>query len=116
MLAGLFVVCCVAILAALPAFTLAFKAKFLAGNHKTRPIQTFISCRAMTNTEYFVITSRQSGHPERWSYEIQRRGTPMGVKLIANGFKSEAAAKFAGERALNEFLSELSKEERRTSR
>jgi hypothetical protein len=99
------------------AFTLAFKAKFLAGNHKTRPIQTFISCRAMTtNTEYFVITSRQNGHPERWSYEIQRRSTAMGVKLIANGFQSEAAAKFSGERALNEFLSELSKEERRTSR
>src|SRR4051794_7826846 len=112
MLAGLFVVCCVAI----PAFTLAFKVKFLAGNHKTRPIQTFISCRAMTNTEYFVITSRQNGHPERWSYEIQRRGTPMGVKLIANGFQSETAAKFAGERALDEFLSELLKEERRTSR
>jgi hypothetical protein len=95
---------------------LAFKAKLLAGNHKTKPIQTFISCRAMTNTEYFVITSRQSGHPERWSYEIQRRGTPMGVKLIANGFQSETAAKFAGERALDEFLSELSTEERRTSR
>jgi len=37
----------------------------------------------------------------------------LGIKLTADGFQSETAAKFAGNRALDEFLSELSKEERR---
>ena len=70
----------------------------------------------MTNSEYYVITSRRGEHPERWSWEIRRRSTPLGVKLTADGFQSDAAAKFAGKRALDEFLSELAKEEKRADR
>jgi hypothetical protein len=70
----------------------------------------------MTNSEYYVITSRRGEYPERWSWEIRRRSTPLGVKLTADGFQSDAAARFAGKRALDEFLSELAKEEKRADR
>ena len=66
----------------------------------------------MTN-DYFVITSQNGERPERWRWEIQRKSKPLGIKMTADGFQSETAAKFAGERALHEFLSELFKEERR---
>ena len=67
----------------------------------------------MTSNEYYVISSRYGEHPERWRWEIRRKSKPLGVKRTADGFQSEAAAKFAGKRVLDEFLSELSKEERR---
>ena len=67
----------------------------------------------MTSNNYYVITSRYGDNPERWRWEIRRKSIPLGIKLIADGFQSETAAKFAGNRALDEFLSELSKEERR---
>ena len=70
----------------------------------------------MTHNEYYVITSRRGEYPERWSWEIRRRSTPLGVKLTADGFQSDTAAKFAGKRALDEFLSELAKEEKRADR
>ena len=67
----------------------------------------------MTSNDYYVITSRYGDNPERWRWEIRRKSIPLGIKLIADGFQSETAAKFAGNRALDEFLSELAKEERR---
>jgi hypothetical protein len=67
----------------------------------------------MTNNDYYVFTSRRGERPERWSWEIRRKSSALGVKLIEHGFQSETAAKFAGKRALADFLSELSKEERR---
>jgi len=68
---------------------------------------------AMSNNDYYVITSTRGEHPDGWSWEIRRRSKPLGVKLMAHGFQSDSAAKVAGKRALDEFLSALSKEERR---
>jgi hypothetical protein len=68
----------------------------------------------MTNPDYYLFTSRRGEHPERWSWEIRRKSKPLGIKLGADGFQSESAAKFAGKRALDEFLSELAKEEQRS--
>ena len=67
----------------------------------------------MSNNDYYLVTSKQDQHPETWSWEIRRRSKPLGIKLTANGFQSDTAAQFAGKRALHEFLSALSKEERR---
>ena len=67
----------------------------------------------MTNTDYYLVTSRRGEHPERWSWEIRRKSKPLGIKLSGDGFQSESAAKFAGKRALDDFLSELAKEEQR---
>ena len=62
----------------------------------------------MQVSEYYIITSREGEHPKAWCWEIQRRSKPMGVKLSGSGFQSEAAAEFAGKRALGEFLVALS--------
>ena len=67
----------------------------------------------MTSNDYYLITSRRGEHPDRWSWEIRHKSTPLGIKMTAEGFQSEGAAKFAGRRALDEFLDQLDKEERR---
>ena len=67
----------------------------------------------MSNSDYYVVTSKRGEHPDRWSWEIRRRSKPLGVKLMAHGFQSDSVAQVAGKRALDEFLSALSKEERR---
>ena len=53
--------------------------------------------------EYFVSITR-GGKPPNWQWEISRRPKPLGVKLYANGFRSEKAAKLAGEKALRKLL------------
>ena len=63
--------------------------------------------------DYFVVTSRRGEHPERWGWEIRRKSTPLGIKMIGEGFQSETAAQFAGKRALADFLADLSQEEKR---
>ena len=61
-------------------------------------------------SEYFVsITS--SGKPPQWQWEIKRRPKPLGIKLYANGFRSEKAAKLAGEKALRELLDGIAREQ-----
>jgi hypothetical protein len=66
--------------------------------------------------DYYITTSRTSGTPERWGWEICRKSQPLGIKMTADGFQSDAAAQFAGKRALADFLSELEKEDRRLPR
>jgi hypothetical protein len=68
----------------------------------------------MANTDYYVLTSGRGEHPQRWSWEIRRKSKPLGIKLSADGFLSDSAAQFAGKKALEDFLSELTNEERRT--
>ena len=68
-----------------------------------------------TSNDYYVVTSRRSEQlVDRWSWEIRRKSKPLGVRLTADGFQSDAAAQFAGKKALEDFLIELSKEERRS--
>ena len=67
----------------------------------------------MSNNDYYVVTSKHGEHPDRWSWEIRRRSKPLGVKVMAHGFQSDSAAQVAGKRALDEFLSALSEDERR---
>ncbi|WP_354233088.1 DUF3622 domain-containing protein [Bradyrhizobium sp. I1.8.5] len=52
-------------------------------------------------------------YPDRWSWEICRKSSPLGIKMTGDGFQSEMAAEIAGKRALTDFLSDLSKEEKR---
>jgi hypothetical protein len=68
----------------------------------------------MSNDDYYVATSKRGEHPERWSGDIRRRSKPLGIKLAAHGYQSDSAAQIAGKRALDEFLSALSEEERRS--
>jgi hypothetical protein len=64
--------------------------------------------------DYYVVTSRRGEHPERWSWEIRRKSKPLGIRLTGEDFQSNAAAQFAGKKALEDFLDNLSKEERRS--
>jgi hypothetical protein len=63
--------------------------------------------------DYYVITTRTGEHPERWSWEIRRKSKPLGIKMIGGSYQSDSAAQFAGKQALADFLSDLSKEEKR---
>ena len=60
--------------------------------------------------EYFVSITR-GGKPPTWQWEIKRRPKPLGVKIYANSFKSEKAAKLAGEKALRELLDGIAREQ-----
>jgi hypothetical protein len=64
-------------------------------------------------SDYYVVTSRRSEYPDRWSWEIRRKSKPLGVKMTGDGFQSDMAAQFAGKRALADFLSDLAKEDKR---
>jgi hypothetical protein len=64
-------------------------------------------------SDYYVFTSQRGEHPDRWSWEIRRKSKPLGVKMTGDGFQSDQAAQFAGKKALADFLSDLSKEEKR---
>ena len=66
--------------------------------------------------DYYLTTSRRGEHPDRWIWEIRRKSKPLGIKMTADGFQSETAAQFAGKRALADFLSDLAKEDKRTSK
>jgi hypothetical protein len=45
--------------------------------------------------------------------QLRRRSKPMGVRVGASGYQSQAAAEYAGNDALDRFLDDLSKEEAR---
>jgi len=65
-------------------------------------------------SEYFVSIS-SAGKPPEWRWEIKRRPKPLSIKLYANGFKSENAAKLAGEKALKELLDGIAQEQSKRS-
>jgi hypothetical protein len=71
---------------------------------------------AIDPNDYYVVTSRRGQQPERWSWEIIRKSTPLGIKMTAHGFQSDSAAQFAGKKALADFLADLEKEDKRLPR
>ena len=62
------------------------------------------------SNDYLVVTNSH-GRPPVWTWEIQRRSRPLGVRLYGGGFKTEFAAKLAGEKALSEFLDGLAEQQ-----
>jgi hypothetical protein len=62
-------------------------------------------------SEDFFVAVKRRRRLREWSWEIQRRSKPLGVRLDGDGFKSEFAAKLAGEKALRDFLDGLAQEE-----
>jgi hypothetical protein len=61
-------------------------------------------------SEDFFVVVRRRRRLREWSWEIQRRSKPLGVRLNGDGFKSESAAKLAGEKALRQLLDGLAEE------
>ena len=62
---------------------------------------------------YTVVTSETTKRPNPWKWELYRDGKPLGVKVFREGYVSQTAADFAGQRALKEFLQLLAQEEKR---
>jgi hypothetical protein len=60
--------------------------------------------------EYFVITKlvRPGTLPIRWTWEIQRRSMPLGVKYDGEEYATAQDARLAGEKVLSELLHDLS--------
>ena len=58
--------------------------------------------------DYFVVVTTER---RVWRWEIQRQPIPLGVRLYEDGFKTEFAARLAGEKALREFLAAIAKEQ-----
>jgi hypothetical protein len=67
-----------------------------------------------TTPDYYIVTRETGERPVRWRWEIRRHSKPMGVNLGGDGYQSQAAAEYAGNRALAAFLEQLAKEERRS--
>ena len=61
--------------------------------------------------DYFVIIKRCVDHRKtpqtRWTWEIQRRSKPLGVKFDGDEFATPQDAKLAGETALKDVLRKL---------
>jgi hypothetical protein len=60
--------------------------------------------------DYFVVTQTYGRTLISWKWEIRRRSKPLGVRLCDGDYKTEQAAKLAGEKALNAFLEALTRE------
>ena len=60
--------------------------------------------------DYFVITKLVGPRtrPIRWTWEIRRRSMPLGGKYAGEEYPTAQDARLAGEKALNEFLQDLS--------
>ena len=59
--------------------------------------------------DYFVVVTKER---RVWRWEIQRRPMPLGIKLYEDGFKTEFAARLAGEKALQKLLAAIAEERR----
>ena len=69
--------------------------------------------RMTTEPDYYISTFETGQRPHPWRWELRRRSHPMGVMVGRSGYQSQAAAEYAGKRALEHFLEALAKEERR---
>ena len=56
--------------------------------------------------DYCVVT-RQDRTTCTWTWEIERRSKPLGIRLYHNGFSSEPVAKLAGEKFLRRLLEDI---------
>jgi hypothetical protein len=70
--------------------------------------------RSDLSRDYFVALKRHPRLP-LWSWEIHRRSKPLGVKLFGDDFQSAAAAKVAGNKALEQLLERIIQEKDETA-
>src|SRR5215472_10327489 len=59
------------------------------------------ACKSMNHAQKYLAQANRHRRLREWSWEIQRRLKPLGIRLSGDGFKSEFAAKLAGEKALS---------------
>ena len=66
------------------------------------------TAKNLRDQDYYIESVDTGARSHPWRWELKRRSSPMGVKLGASGYQSEAAALYPGQRALAEFLKDLS--------
>jgi hypothetical protein len=66
--------------------------------------------RAKLAGDYLLVITSRDRLKGPWGWQIQRKSKPLGIKIYDNDFKSEAAARVAGEKALKEFFDRLWRE------
>jgi hypothetical protein len=64
-----------------------------------------------TTPDYYIEAIDTGMRPHSWRWELRRRSKPMGVKLGADGYQSQAAAEHAGKQTLERFLQDLANEQ-----
>jgi hypothetical protein len=60
-------------------------------------------------TRYIVLVRRR-GRSQAWAWQIVRTPKPLGIKLYEDNFRTQQAAKLAGEKALRAILEGVTKE------
>jgi hypothetical protein len=58
-------------------------------------------------SDYSLVITSHDRLKGPWSWEIRRKSTPLGIRNYDNDFKTEAAARIAGEKAIIDFLDRL---------
>ena len=66
--------------------------------------------RAKLAGDYLLVITSRDRLKGPWGWKIQRKSKPLGIKYYNNDFKTESAARIAGEKALKEFLDHLCRE------
>src|ERR1019366_7477829 len=60
--------------------------------------------RAELAGDYSLVITKLDRLKGPWGWEIRRKSNQLGIKNYDNNFKTESAARVAGEKALKEFL------------
>jgi hypothetical protein len=60
--------------------------------------------RAKLARDYSLVITSLDRLKGPWAWEIRRKSKPLGIRNYDSDFKTEAAARIAGEKALREFL------------
>jgi hypothetical protein len=66
--------------------------------------------RAKLASDYSLVITSLDRLKGPWGWEIQRKSTPLGIRNYDSDFKTKAAARIAGEKAIREFLDRLCRE------
>jgi hypothetical protein len=64
-----------------------------------------------TASDIYSVVVKRPSRDSLWAWEILRKPKPLGVRLYGDDFKSEQAAKLAGEKALHALLTDLANKE-----
>jgi hypothetical protein len=66
-----------------------------------------------TEPDYYIVTYETDKRPYPWRWDLRRHSRPMGVRVTEGGYRSQAAAEYAGKVALAKFLEALASEAKR---
>jgi hypothetical protein len=80
-------------------------------NHGRQDFAHVVTIHSMAPPSQYLIATRRRGPRHLWSWEIHRRGKPMGVRISGDDFASETEARLAGQQALKELLDGLARDQ-----